>query len=76
METYVQRYDICLALKTVRYKYYGNLQSLPMLIHHFKDLLIDFVINLLISTDKKMDSYNAILIIEDYLIKMVYYKPV
>ncbi len=37
---------------------------------------MDFVIGLPISADWKGDSYNSILIIVDWLTKMVYYKPV
>ena len=53
---YVRGCDICLALKAVRHKPYGNLQSLTVLIHHWKDLSMDFVIGLPISTDWKGDS--------------------
>ena len=37
---------------------------------------MDFVIGLRISTNWKRDSYNSILIIVDWLTKMVHYKPV
>ena len=37
---------------------------------------MDFVTGLLISTDWKGDSYNSILVIVDWLTKMVHYKPV
>ena len=55
---------------------YNNHQSLPLAMHWWKDLLIDFVIGLPISTNWKRDSYNSILVIVDQLIKMVHYKPV
>ncbi len=42
----------------------------------WKDLLIDFVTGLLISTDWKADSYDSILVIVDRLTKIVHYKPV
>lgn len=38
--------------------------------------LIDFVIGLPISSDRKGEIYNSILIIIDKLIKIVYYEPV
>ena len=33
IEAHVKGYDVCLALKLLRYKRYGNLQSLPVSIH-------------------------------------------
>ena len=35
---------------------------------------MDFVTSLLISTDWKRDNYNSILVIVDWLTKMIYYK--
>ena len=37
---------------------------------------MDFITNLPISTDWKRDSYDLILVIVDWLTKIVYYKPV
>ena len=37
---------------------------------------MDFVTSLPISINWKRDSYNSILVIVDWLIKMVYYKPI
>ena len=51
VNNYVKGCNICLALKAVRYKPYGDLQSLPVSTHYWKDLLIDFVTGLLILTD-------------------------
>ena len=68
--------NICLASKAVRHKPYSNLQSLPVPTHCWKDLLIDFVTGLPISTDWKGDSYDSILVIVDRLTKMVHYEPV
>ena len=76
VKDYVKGCNVCLALKTVWHKFYGNLQSLPVLIYHWKDLSIDFVIGLLILTDWKGDNYDSILVIVDWLTKMVHYKPV
>ena len=58
------------------HKPYGDFQSLLIPIHRWKDLSIDFVTGLLISTNWKRDSYDSILVIVDRLTKMVYYKPV
>ncbi len=41
-----------------------------------ENLSIDFVTGLPISIDWKGDSYDSILIIVDWLTKMVYYEPV
>ena len=76
VETYVTGCDICLALKTVRYKSYGNLQLLPVPIYQWKDLSMDFVTGLSISTNWKGNIYNLILAIIDQFIKIIYYKPV
>ncbi len=68
--------DVCLTSKAVRHKPYGDLQSLPVPTHQWKDLSMNFVTGLPISTDCKGDSYDSILIIVDRLTKMVYYEPV
>ena len=76
VEDYVKGCDVCLASKAVRHKPYGDLQSLPIPTHRWKDLLMDFVTGLPISTDWKGDSYDSILVIVDRLTKMVHYEPV
>ncbi len=73
---YAKGYDICLASKVVCYKPYGDLQSLPVLTYWWKDLSMDFVIGLLILVNWKGDRYDSILVIVDWLIKIVHYKPV
>ena len=73
---YIRGCDICLASKAVRHKPYGDLQSLPIPIYCWKDLSMDFVTGLPISTDWKENSYNSILVIVDRLTKMVHYEPV
>ena len=65
-----------MALKAVQHKPYGDLQSLPVPTHRWKDLSIDFVTGLPILTDWKGDSYDSILVIVDWLTKMVHYEPV
>ena len=37
---------------------------------------MDFVTDLMLSANWKGDNYDSILVIVNYLIKMVYYKPV
>ncbi len=76
VEAYVTGYDICLASKAVRHKLYGDLQSLPVPTHRWKDLSMDFVTGLLVSTNWKGDTYDLILVIVDRLMKMVHYEPV
>ena len=76
VEDYVKRCDVCLASKIVQHKLYGDLQSLPVPTHRWKDLSIDFVTGLPVLTDWKGDSYDLILVIVDRLTKMVYYEPV
>lgn len=58
------------------HKFYNSIQSLSIAIYQYKNLLIDFVTDLLISTDKKKKSDDFILVIVDWLIKIVYYKSV
>ena len=76
VKDYVKGCNVCLLWKAVWYKFYGNLQSLPVPIYRWKDLLIDFVTGLPISTNWKGDSYDSILVIVNRLTKMVHYKPV
>ena len=65
-----------MASKAVRHKPYGDLQALPVPTHRWKDLSIDFVTGLPVSTDWKGESYDSILVIVDRLTKMVHYEPV
>ena len=76
VEFYIKRYDICLALKAVRYKPYSNFQSLLTPTHWWKDFSMNFVTRPPISTNWKNDRYNSILVIVDRLTKMVHYEPV
>ena len=76
IEDYVKGCDVCLASKAVQHKPYDDLQSLPILTHHWKDLSMDFVTGLPVLTDWKEDSYDSILVIVNRLTKMIYYKPV
>ena len=76
VEAYVKGCDVCLGLKMVRHKPYGDLQSLLVPTHQWKDLSMDFVTGLPISTNWKGESYDSILVIVDRLTKMVHYEPV
>ena len=76
IKNYVRGCDVCLASKAVRHKPYGDLQSLPVPTHQWKDLSIDFVTGLPLSADWKGDSYNSILLIINQLTKMVHYEPI
>ncbi len=67
---------MCLVFKLVKHKPYGNLQSLLVPTHQWKDLFIDFVIGLPISTNWKGETHDSILIIVARLTKMVHYEPV
>ena len=73
VENYVRGCDVCLASKAVRDKPYGDLQSMFVPTHRWKDLSMDFVIGLPLFADWKGDSYGSILIIVDRLTKMVHY---
>ena len=75
-KTYIRRGDICLTSKAIRHKPYGDLQSLFVPIHQWKDFFMDFVTGLPLSADWKGNIYILILIIVNQLTKIVYYKPV
>ena len=76
VEDYVRGYDVCLASKVIHHKPYGDLQSLPVPTHRWKNLSIDFVTGRPILTDWKDDNYDSILVIIDWLTKMVHYELV
>ena len=76
VKSYVRRCDVCLALKAIWHKPYGDLQSLLIPTHRWNDFSIDFVTGLPLSSDWKGNSYDSILVIVDQLTKMVHYKPV
>lgn len=49
VEAYVKGCDVCLTSKAVSHKPYGDLRSLPVPTHRWKDLFMDFVIGLQVS---------------------------
>lgn len=75
-QAYIKDGDVCWGLKAMRHKPYANFQSLLVPTHWWKDFLIHFVIGLLVSTNSKCEIYDSILIIVDWLIKMVHYIPI
>ena len=76
VEAYVKGCNVCLALKTVRHKPYSYLQVLSVPTYRWKNLLMDFVTGLPVSTNQKGENYDSILVIVNQLTKMVHYKPV
>ena len=67
VEAYVKGCNVCWASKAVRHKPYSNLQAPPVPTYRWKDLLMDFVTGLPVSTDWKDESYDSILVIVDRL---------
>lgn len=76
VKVYIKDCDICLALKAVCHKLYRDLQSSLILTHGGKNLLIDFVTDFPVSTNWKSRTYSLILVIVNWLIKIVYHKLV
>ena len=76
IETYMKRCDVCMTSKVVKHKPSSDLQSLPVPTHCWKDLSMDFVTGLPVSTNWKGETYDSILVIVDRLTKMVHYEPV
>lgn len=76
IKIYLKSCDVYLVLKIVKNKPYRDLQSLPVEIYHWENLLKDFVTGLPISTNWKGETYDLILVIVNRLMKIVYYKPV
>ena len=62
--------------KAKKHKTYGNMQSLPIPTHKWKDLSMDFVTGLPKSKDWCGVKYNSILVIIDQLTKIVHYELV
>lgn len=71
---YVKKCNICLILKSVRHKAYNNLQSLLVPTHQYRNLSMNFITRLLVSTNRKGKTYNSILVIINKIKKRVYYE--
>lgn len=76
METYVKRRNVYPTFKAICHKSYEDLQLLLVLTNCLKNLSIDFITDLPLSTNQKSDSYNLIFIIINSLTKMIHNKPV
>lgn len=76
IKSYIKGCKVCLASKLIRDTPYDKLEFPLVLTHRWKDLSIDHIIGLLISTNCKSKIYDLILVIIYQLIKIVYYKPV
>lgn len=75
VKAYIKGCNAYLGLKTVKHKFYIDLQLLPVLIHQWKKLSIDFVIKLSTLINWKGKMYDFILVIVNWLTKIGYYKP-
>lgn len=76
VEAYIKGFDVCLALKAIKYKPYKDLKSMPILTSCSKNLLINFVTSLPMFTNWKGKTYNLIQVIIDQLTKIIYHKLV
>lgn len=76
VEAYIIGYNVCLALKIAWHKPYSDFQLLPVTMHWWKNLSIDFIMGLIVSTNSKSDINNPILVIVDRLMKMLYYEAI
>lgn len=65
-----------MALKAVKHKPCGNQQLLPVFTDCWKNLSIDFITELPISTIWNDNNYDSILVIIDGLTKIVHYETV
>lgn len=65
IQLYVKGCDVCLASKSIKHKPYNDLQSFPIPIYQWKDLSIDLVTQLSVSTNWKGKTYDLILVIVD-----------
>lgn len=73
---YVKAYDVCLASKAIKHKLCSDFEAGPIPTHYWKDQSIDFMTSLPFSINWKREAYEFILVIIDWLRKMVYFKRV
>ena len=76
VEAYVLSCVICKRSKAPRHKPHGQLFSLPIPTHKWKDLTMDFVTELPPSRDWNGQVYDSIFVMLDRLTKMAHYTPV
>ena len=75
IKTYVQTCNICQRIKVPRHKFYKKLSSLPVPEVSWKEISMNFIIDL--SSSKREDVvYNAILVIVNKCTKMIKYLSV
>ena len=72
MKAYVQRCNVCQRIKVLRHKFYKKLNSLSVSEISWKEIFINFIIDLL-SSKRESIVYNAILVIIDKYTKIIKY---
>ena len=76
VEDYILSCVICKRSKAPRHRQHGQLSSLPIPTHKWKDLTMDFVPGLPPSRDWNGQVYDSIFVVLDRLTKMAHYTPV
>ncbi len=74
IEKYLWGSDICIISKAQSYQPYSSIQALPVLFHKWNILSIDFMTRLSNRKNRRGAEYESIIIIVDWLIKMVHYE--
>ena len=72
MKTYVQTCNICQRIKISRHEFYKKLSSLPMSKMSWKEIFINFIIDLSLRKRENV-VYNTIFVIVDKCTKMIKY---
>lgn len=73
IKDYIKICNIYLILKIAKHKLYSKLNLLPIPTYWLKYLFINFDIKLPVSTNWKNKTYNLVLVIAKWLIKIVHY---
>lgn len=76
IEDYIKRCNIFLSFKSIKHESYNDHYLLLISTYYWKNLFMDFISCLSISTDWKENHYEKILVIVDYLTKIIYYQLV
>lgn len=74
IEAYIKGYNVCVFSRAIRYKLYKNLHLLQVFTYYWKNLSMNIVTYLLISTNLISQIYDSILVIVEQLQKIVNYK--